>query len=65
MAGWRCHTDPTEGPLHVWPESDIVEHDLDSDDCVCGPTSEPIKREDGSVAWIITHHSLDGREQHE
>lgn len=37
------------------------DHDV-SEDCVCGPTVEPVKRDDGSVGWVVVHHSLDGRE---
>jgi hypothetical protein len=51
---------------HVFPVDDLIDHDLDSDDgCVCGPDQIPVKREDGSMAWIASHHSLDGREQQE
>lgn len=50
--------------MHVIPLSDLVDHEA-SDGCVCGPTTEPVKREDGSVGWVHTHHSLDGREAHE
>lgn len=50
--------------LHVVPTADRIEHNL-SDDCVCGPRVEPVKREDGSVGWIAVHHSLDGREGQE
>jgi hypothetical protein len=49
------------GVLHVVPLGDAVEHTSD-DDCVCGPTAKPIKAEDGSINWIMIHHSLDGRE---
>lgn len=49
--------------LHIRPNGDLIEH-LDND-CPCGPESRPIKRDDGSVGWLIVHHSLDGREQHE
>ena len=34
-------------------------------DCVCGPEVRPEKREDGSIGWLIVHHSLDGRERRE
>jgi len=49
--------------VHVMPEGDLVEHEFV--DCVCTPTAEPVKRDDGSVGWVISHHSLDGREAHE
>lgn len=53
--------------LHVYPVADLVEHDTESDraDCVCGPDTEPVPCDDGSIGWVITHHSLDGRELHE
>lgn len=50
--------------IHVFPLDDLVEHDTDSDDCVCGPTVEAVQRGDGTTGWITIHHSLDGREQH-
>ena len=37
----------------------------DSETCVCGPAIEHVPVEDGPDGWIITHHSLDGRELHE
>lgn len=49
--------------VHVYPEPDLIEHDTDhGDDCICGPTTEAVPCEDGSFGWLITHHSLDGRE---
>jgi hypothetical protein len=51
--------------IHVSPIGDLIEHDLESEDCVCGPLVRPEKREDGSVGWVVLHHSLDGRERHE
>jgi hypothetical protein len=51
--------------VHVVPAGDLVEHVCGGGDCICGPTVEPVQREDGSYGWLVTHHSLDGREQHE
>lgn len=51
--------------VHVYPTKDIIEHELKGDDCPCGVTSEPVKRDDGSMGWVIIHHSLDGRERYE
>lgn len=48
--------------MHVYPVDDLIEHELDGDDCPCGPRTDPVKRDDGSVGWVIVHHSLDGRE---
>jgi hypothetical protein len=50
--------------LHVHPLGDLIEHEL-TDDCVCGPEQRPGKRADGSVGWLVIHHSLDGREKTE
>lgn len=48
---------------HVTPEHDLIEHE-DNDTCVCGPTAQLVKRDDGTDAgWVHVHHSLDGREQ--
>ena len=47
--------------VHVVPRGDLVEH-TEGDGCVCGPTAQPVKRDDGSVAFMQVHHSLDGRE---
>lgn len=53
------------GDVHSFPVGDLIEHDTDGGDCPCGPTPEAVKRDDGSVGWLITHHSLDGREQND
>lgn len=49
--------------VHVEPVDDLIEHH--DDDCPCGPTTEPVSRDDGTIGWLIIHHSLDGREHHE
>lgn len=51
--------------VHVFPVNDFVEHDTEGDDCICGTTTEPVPAEDGSMGWIVVHHSLDGREARE
>lgn len=51
----------TDNGAHVRPLNDVVEHPA-SEDCVCGPRVEPVPRDDGSMAWLVVHHSLDGRE---
>jgi hypothetical protein len=51
--------------VHVHPLGDLIEHDTTGDDCPCGPTTEPVQRDDGSTGWVIRHHSLDGREANE
>lgn len=50
--------------LHVIPADDAIVHDTNPD-CVCAPTTEPVRRLDGSMGWVHTHHSLDGRDHHE
>lgn len=52
-------------PVHVYPVGDLIEHDTEGDQCPCGPTTEPVFREDGSNGWLLVHHSLDGREASE
>lgn len=51
--------------VHVIPVNDLIEHETSGDGCACGPTAEPVFRDDGSNGWLITHHSLDGREASE
>jgi len=50
--------------VHVTPINDLIDHDL-NDECPCGPTAEPVAADDGSIGWLHTHHSLDGRELRE
>lgn len=47
--------------VHVTPVGDLIDHDT-TEDCVCVPAAVPVPRSDGSTGWVITHHSLDGRE---
>lgn len=47
--------------VHTIPVNDVIEHEAD-DDCFCGPTPDPVHREDGSIGWVMVHHSVDGRE---
>ena len=51
--------------LHVTPVGDLIDHDTDGDDCPCGPRTNPVQCEDGSMGWVVVHHSLDGRESGE
>lgn len=53
----------TTRDFHVVPVGDAIEHLPDG--CACGPRVEPVESEDGGIAWLAVHHSLDGREQHE
>jgi hypothetical protein len=52
------------GTVHVIPMDDLIEHEL-SDDCPCGPQQMIEIRPDGSMGWVTSHPSLDGRELHE
>jgi hypothetical protein len=52
------------GDVHVLPVDDDVAHDV-IDTCACGPAVEPVPRWDGSMGWLVIHHSLDGRERRE
>ena len=49
--------------VHVYPHADLIDHDTDSSDCICGPEVEAVFRNDGSNGWLVSHHSLDGRER--
>jgi hypothetical protein len=51
--------------VHVYPENDLMDHDTDTDECICMSRIEPVERSDGTIGWVAVHHSLDGREQHE
>jgi hypothetical protein len=62
ICGWR-HGYAEDGAVHIEPVGDTVEHEVY--DCACGPTTEPVKAADGSVGWLVVHHSLDGRELEE
>jgi len=53
--------------LHVVPLDDLIDHDSSTrePDCACGPETRPVEREDGTIGWLLVHHSLDGRELQE
>lgn len=50
--------------VDVTPTADLIDH-ASGADCLCGPRMVPVQRDDGSVGWIVVHHSLDGRESDE
>ncbi len=50
--------------VHVVPVNDLIDHE-DADDCPCGPAMIPVERDDGSIGWVVSHFSLDGRERFE
>lgn len=47
--------------LHVYPLSDKLEHNTESNLCLCNPRTEP--QPDGT--YLIIHNSFDGREYQE
>ncbi|WP_405559048.1 hypothetical protein OHV08_34195 [Streptomyces canus] len=51
--------------FHVVAQRGLVDHDTSTSepDCVRGLEVRPTTQEDGSVGWLLAHHSLDGREQ--
>ncbi len=57
MSGWVNGV--LDNEVHVLPLDDAVSHG--DADCICGTTTEPVERLDGSIGWLITHHALDGR----
>lgn len=61
---WETTTSDGGDNVHVIPLRDQVAH-TDTDDCPCGPRTEPVFRPDGSNGWVHTHHSLDNREGNE
>jgi hypothetical protein len=63
--GHEFASDPEVESIYVVPVDDLIGHDTDTEECVCGPEIEPVERDDGSIAWLFVHHSLDGRENHE
>lgn len=52
------------GEAHVCPLDDLMVHET-AGDCACGPVRRSETMGDGSSGWVVTHHSLDGREQYE
>lgn len=48
-------------PVHLYPEDDVFDHDTDNWTCLCGPKRE-IQYGPNGTDWLITHHSMDGRE---
>lgn len=62
-ARWEACTWDAGDHVHVIPLGDLIVHDEGpGGDCPCGPSTEPCERDDGSIGWLYTHHSLDGRE---
>ncbi len=58
--GWEVREPVANEEQHILPLGDLVEHT--ATECICEPRTEPVPRDDGSMGWVIVHHSLDGRE---
>ena len=55
--GWRVDVEvQRDATVHVWPDADVVDHDLRGAACVCGPDLE--EQDNGRV--LVTHHLLGG-----
>lgn len=50
--------------VHVIPANDLIRHQVD-EDCTCGPAVEAIAGDSGSMGFMYSHASLDGRELRE
>lgn len=50
---------------HVYPENDLREHNTDSPECWCGPKLEDVFEEGAFCGTVITHNSMDRREEYE
>lgn len=46
--------------VHVLPDNDLIDHV--EGECPCGPSTRMVTSDDKPIGWIVTHHSLDGRE---
>lgn len=67
MANWLAQE--ADYGSTVVPLDDLIAHDNTGEDqdetCVCGPTWKPIDMGNGTIDWMLVHHSLDGRENTE
>jgi hypothetical protein len=64
MWGYR-EPEADDTRIHVVPLADLIAHE-ESEDCVCRPELRLVTNDDLSDGcWVITHHSLDGRELNE
>lgn len=62
--GWQTIRDPAVfRTVHSLPIDDLWEHELE--DCGCSPKTIPVPHGNGSMGWLVEHHSLDGRELRE
>ncbi|GGU62777.1 MULTISPECIES: hypothetical protein [Streptomyces] len=49
---------------HAVPLNDLIRHETETTEptCICGPETQPVEQLDGTIDWLLMHHSLDGRE---
>lgn len=59
MSNWALIDCDDDGPVHVVPINDLIDHE-DSADCWCVPKVEHVDN-----GTLITHNSADGREDFE
>nr|WP_145982981.1 hypothetical protein [Pseudonocardia sp. AL041005-10] len=59
LTEWEQHAHPGQ-----WLTVQVLGHEPDQL-CPCGPSTEHVPNEHGPDGWVITHHSLDGREHYE
>lgn len=48
---------------HVYPLGDLIEHELEGTECICGPCTVAVLHANLIIEVQVIHHSLDGREQ--
>lgn len=60
LGRWLCTEQTDDGRVHVLPLGDQVEHER-TDECVCGPKTELVTRDDGPDGWVVIHYALDRR----
>lgn len=46
--------------LHVVRNDDTITHDT-LGDCVCGPVTSTVVRDDGSIGWLVVHRFFGAR----
>jgi hypothetical protein len=61
MGGQWLTQQTADDVVHAIPLDDEIVHDH-ADTCPCGPTARPTPMRGDATGWIVTHHSLDGRE---
>lgn len=59
-AGWVT-LQVTSDEVQVYPADDLIAHELNEDQCVCGPAVELIQRPGLRDVYMFTHQALDGR----